>query len=51
MTDYGQTRSVRPPSETVSCDRCRAVYVDDTEGRTAHRVVFGHQPHQGKGDR
>jgi hypothetical protein len=46
MTGNAQTEGVRPPSPTVACIRCRAVYIDDPDGRTAHRTVFGHQPAQ-----
>lgn len=45
-TDYGQTRPHRAPTATVTCVRCGGFYIDDEEGRAAHRVVFTHQPTQ-----
>jgi hypothetical protein len=38
------TEGVRAPSETVVCDRCKCRYVDDEQGRAAHRTVFDHAP-------
>lgn len=28
----------------TACSTCRAVYLDYPDGRTAHGVVFGHDP-------
>lgn len=39
-----QTAGVPPPAEVTKCVRCGAVYIDNHEGRAAHRTVFGHQP-------
>lgn len=44
--ETAQMVSARPPEPTLTCARCRAYYVDDPDGRTAHKTVFGHLPGQ-----
>ena len=44
MSALFNTEGVRPLSAVTKCGRCRSFYVDDSEGRRAHNVVFGHHP-------
>lgn len=49
MNMNAQTQPLRPPVPVVTCNRCSGFFVDDHDGRAAHRVVFGHTPERNEG--
>lgn len=44
MREVVNTWEVRPTGTTVLCARCGGHFINETEGRRSHAVVFGHSP-------